>query len=137
MNTALLSPTGHSLVACYILFLALEPMCAWYWKAGNTRLPMLLAWVTHSNCSWSFPLLVALSPCARACVSPTVLANALLTPSPLSCSLQRVVLELCGNGVPHGSPGSPESPEYDPGSRAASSVHSGTLQGVSPGHHPD
>lgn len=55
----------------------------------------------------------------------------------VSCSLQRVVLELCGDGVPHWPPGSPEGPEHDPGSGATPSVHSGALQSVCPGHHPD
>ena len=56
---------------------------------------------------------------------------------PVSSSLQCVVPELRGDGVPHGPPSHPEGPEHDPSPGAASLVHSRALQGVSPGHHPD
>lgn len=59
------------------------------------------------------------------------------TPPFMSYSLQCVVLELRGDGVPHRPPGRPESPEHDLGPRASPSVHSGTLQGVCTGHYPD
>lgn len=61
-----------------------------------------------------------------------------LTPLPrISCSLQRVVPQLRGDGVSHGPPGRAEGTEHHPGPRAAPSVHGRALQGVSPGHHPD
>lgn len=55
----------------------------------------------------------------------------------LSCSLQRVVLELSGDGVADRAPGCAEGPEPHSGAGAATRVHSRALQGVSPGHHPD
>lgn len=55
----------------------------------------------------------------------------------VSCSLQRVVPELRGDGVAHGPPGRPEGPEPHPHAGAASPVHGRALQGVGPGHHPD
>lgn len=54
-----------------------------------------------------------------------------------SRSLQRLVPELGGDGVPHRPPGCPEGPEPHAGPGAASLVHRRALQGVRPGHHPD
>lgn len=55
----------------------------------------------------------------------------------VSCSLQRVVPELRGDGVAHGPPGRPEGPEPHPRAGADSPVYGRALQGVGPGHHPD
>lgn len=69
-------------------------------------------------------------------VSPVSLTWVPMWP-PCSCSLQRVVLELSGDGVADRAPGCAEGPEPHSDAGAATRVHGRALQGVSPGHHPD
>lgn len=53
-----------------------------------------------------------------------------------SCSLQRVVPVLCGDGVTDGRPGCAEGHHYDPERQPSAELHRRALQSLLPGDHP-